>query len=122
LGFEIVPHHSNPVRPSEVWNHEHLLSHDLGGFAPHSSRDLKLTHIADTLGLLRRGRRPYDRRELNKNAARRLAVIRHTEEVTRNVSLTCRYYGIARQTFYKRLRRYEEQGSRTEQRGTASSE
>jgi transposase-like protein len=51
-----------------------------------------------------------------------LAVIRHAAEVTRNVSLTCRYYGIARQTFYKWLRRYEEQGSRTEQRETAPSE
>ena len=40
----------------------------------------------------------------------RLAVIRHAEEVTGNVAKTCRYYGISRQTFYKWLRRYEEQG------------
>jgi hypothetical protein len=37
-------------------------------------------------------------RELNRNAAHRLAIIRHAEEVTGNVALTCRYYGISRQT------------------------
>ncbi len=40
----------------------------------------------------------------------RLAVLQHAEEVTGNVARTCRYYGISRQTFYKWLRRYEEQG------------
>lgn len=49
-------------------------------------------------------------RELNRNAARRLARIRHAQEVTGNVSLTCRYYGISRQSYYKWLRRYEDQG------------
>ena len=49
-------------------------------------------------------------RELARGAARRLAIIRHAQEVTGNVSLTCRYYGISRQIFYKWLRRYEEQG------------
>ena len=49
-------------------------------------------------------------RELNRNAAHRLAIIRHAEEVTGNVALTCRYYGISRQTYYKWLRRHEEQG------------
>jgi hypothetical protein len=39
-------------------------------------------------------------RELDKNAARRLAIIRHAREVTGNVALTCRYYGISRQVFY----------------------
>jgi len=33
-------------------------------------------------------------KELDKNAARRLAIIRHAQEVTGNVALTCRYYGI----------------------------
>ncbi len=33
-------------------------------------------------------------RELSRNATRRLAIIRHAEEVTGNVALTCRYYGI----------------------------
>jgi transposase len=49
-------------------------------------------------------------REVARNAARRLAIIRHAEEVTGNVSQTCRYYGISRQTFYAWLRRYEEKG------------
>lgn len=39
-----------------------------------------------------------------------LAVLRHAEEVTRNVSATCRYYGISRPTFYRWLHRYEELG------------
>jgi transposase InsO family protein len=42
--------------------------------------------------------------------AHRLAVLQHAAEVTGNVSQTCRYYGISRATFYKWLRRYEEQG------------
>ena len=49
-------------------------------------------------------------RELDKNAARRLAIIRHAEEVTGNVALTCRYYGISRTVFYRWLRRYEAEG------------
>lgn len=40
----------------------------------------------------------------------RLSVLQHAVEVTGNVSQTCRYYGISRQTFYKWLRRYEDQG------------
>ena len=35
-------------------------------------------------------------------------MLRHAEEVTGNVSATCRYYGISRPTFYKWLHRYEE--------------
>ena len=49
-------------------------------------------------------------REVSRNAARRLAIIRHAEEVTGNVSQTCRYFGITRQTFYIWLRRFEEKG------------
>jgi transposase-like protein len=48
--------------------------------------------------------------ELIRGAARRLAIIRHAQEVTGNVSLTCRCFGITRQAFYIWLRRYEEQG------------
>ena len=51
-------------------------------------------------------------REMSRNAARRLAIIRHAEEVTGNVSQTCRYFGITRQTFYIWLRRFEEKGLR----------
>jgi len=49
-------------------------------------------------------------KELARGAAHRLAIIRHAQEVTGNVSATCRYFGITRQAFYKWLRRYEEQG------------
>ena len=49
-------------------------------------------------------------KELDKNAARRLAIIRHAREVTGNVARTCRYYGISRQVFYTWLRRYEAEG------------
>lgn len=40
----------------------------------------------------------------------RLAILHHAVEVTGNVAQTCRYHGIGRQTFYKWLGRYEEQG------------
>ncbi|MGO9179710.1 MAG: helix-turn-helix domain-containing protein [Candidatus Limnocylindrales bacterium] len=49
-------------------------------------------------------------RELDRRAAHRLAVIRHAQEVTHNVSKTCHYYGISRQAYYKWLRRYEAEG------------
>jgi transposase-like protein len=42
-------------------------------------------------------------KELARGAARRLAIIRHAQEVTGNVSMTCRYFGITRQAFYKWL-------------------
>jgi hypothetical protein len=45
-------------------------------------------------------------KELARGAARRLAIIRHAQEVTGNVSLTCRYYGITRKAYYTWLRRY----------------
>jgi transposase InsO family protein len=48
--------------------------------------------------------------ELARGAARRLAIIRHAQEVTGNVSRTCRYYGVTRQAYYTWLRRYEESG------------
>jgi transposase InsO family protein len=51
-----------------------------------------------------------DEREQQRKIRHRLAVLRHAEEVTGNVSATCRYYGISRQCFYKWLRRYEEHG------------
>jgi transposase-like protein len=48
--------------------------------------------------------------ERTRGAARRLAIIRHAQEVTGNVSATCRYFGITRQAFYDWLRPYEEHG------------
>lgn len=49
-------------------------------------------------------------REHSRTVAHRLAVLRHAEEVTRNVSLTCRYYGITRTAFYRWKRRYVQVG------------
>jgi transposase InsO family protein len=48
--------------------------------------------------------------ELARRAKGRLAIIRHAEEVTGNVAMTCRYYGISRQTYYRWYRRFEEKG------------
>jgi transposase len=49
-------------------------------------------------------------RDLERRAQRRLAVLRHVEEVSFNVAATCRYYGISRQCFYGWLRRYQADG------------
>jgi transposase len=46
----------------------------------------------------------------DRQAQHRLAVLRNAEEVTGNVARTCRYYGISRPTFYKWLRRYQDEG------------
>src|SRR5205823_7682700 len=37
-------------------------------------------------------------------------MIQHVEEITGNVAMTCRYFGISRHTFYRWLRRYQELG------------
>ena len=39
-----------------------------------------------------------------------MAILRHAEEVTGMVAMTCRYYGISRQCFYVWKRRYDELG------------
>jgi transposase len=49
-------------------------------------------------------------KELDRNAARRLAIIKHAQEVTGNVAMTCRYYGISRQVSCRWYRRYQEEG------------
>jgi transposase-like protein len=48
--------------------------------------------------------------QLARMAKRRLAILRHAEEITGNVALTCRYYGISRQCFYTWKRRYDAHG------------
>ena len=48
--------------------------------------------------------------QLLRMARRRLAILRHAEEITGNVALTCRYYGISRQVFYTWRRRYDADG------------
>ena len=50
--------------------------------------------------------------QLPREVRRRLAIIHHAEEVTGNVAMTCRYYGISRQVYYRWLRRYQEQRHR----------
>ncbi|GGX33665.1 helix-turn-helix domain-containing protein [Streptomyces lomondensis] len=47
---------------------------------------------------------------LDREAKRRLAVIRHVEEVTGNVAMSCRYFGISRQAHYTWYRRYQAEG------------
>nr|WP_324612831.1 helix-turn-helix domain-containing protein [Streptomyces specialis] len=47
---------------------------------------------------------------LDREAKRRLAVIRYIEEVTGNVAQTCRYYAISRQAYYIWYRRYQAEG------------
>ena len=48
--------------------------------------------------------------QLTRRAERRLGIIRHAREVTGNIALTCRYFGISRHTYYNWFRRYEEFG------------
>jgi len=50
-------------------------------------------------------------RELARGAARRLAIIRHVQEVTGNVALTWPLLRITRQCYYVWFRRYEEFGA-----------
>jgi transposase len=47
---------------------------------------------------------------LDREAKRRLAVIRHVEEVSRNMALSCRYFGVSRQAYYTWSRRYQADG------------
>ena len=49
--------------------------------------------------------------EILRNQRRRLGIIQHAEEVTKNVAKTCRYFGISRTMFYLWYRRYLEQGA-----------
>ena len=46
----------------------------------------------------------------DREVRRRLAVLRHVEEVTGNVAMTARYFGISRQVYYLWLRRYRAEG------------
>jgi transposase len=48
--------------------------------------------------------------ELARRAKHRLGIIHHAQEETGNVAMTCRYFGISRQTYYFWYRRYEEHG------------
>ena len=48
--------------------------------------------------------------ELERRARRRLAMLRHVEEVSGNVAATCRYYGISRAVLLELVARYEADG------------
>jgi transposase-like protein len=54
---------------------------------------------------------PSLQQQQDRQANRRLAILRHAEEITGNVSQTCRYYGITRTRFCVWQRRYQEEGS-----------
>jgi len=74
-----------------------------------SAVSLELTDIFDSPGL-QQYRRQHER---DTAAARGQATPgdhQHAEEVTGNVAMTCRYYGISRQVDYTWLRRCREHG------------
>jgi transposase len=48
--------------------------------------------------------------QLLRMAKRRLAILHHAEEITGDVALTCRSYGISRQCFYTWKRRWDAHG------------
>jgi Homeodomain-like domain len=47
---------------------------------------------------------------MDREVRRRLAVLHHVEEVTGNVVMTCRCFGISRPAYDTWLRRYEAEG------------
>ena len=49
-------------------------------------------------------------REQDRKARARLRVLHHCEQVTRNVSQTCRFFGISRSLFYIWRERYRQDG------------
>ena len=62
-----------------------------------------------------------DEPQQQRKVRHRLAVLRHAEEVSGNVAATCRYYGISRQVFHKRQRRYDELGEAGSRDGSSRS-
>jgi transposase len=63
-----------------------------------------------TLRVSNKGGDPVTEQQLARMAKRRLAILRHAEEITGNVALTCRYCGISRQCFSTWRRRYDAHG------------
>jgi len=47
---------------------------------------------------------------LPREVRHRVAILRHADEVTGNIAMTCRYYGISRQLFYKWRKRFDDEG------------
>ena len=56
--------------------------------------------------------------ELSREAQRRLAWFDHYRVQGGNAALTCRYFGISRQTFYRWKRRYDPQNLGTLEAGS----
>src|SRR5262252_1657406 len=56
--------------------------------------------------------------ELSREAQRRLAWFDYYSTHGRNAALTCRYFGISRQTFYRWKRRYDPEDLRTLETGS----
>jgi putative transposase len=56
--------------------------------------------------------------ELSREAQRRLVWFDHYQTQGRNAALTCRYFGISRQTFYRWKRRYDPLNLRTLEAGS----
>jgi transcriptional regulator of acetoin/glycerol metabolism len=63
-----------------------------------------------TLGLLDQKELLVSEPQSDRQLRRRLAVLRHVEEVSGNVAMTYRYVGISRPTYYAWLRRYKADG------------
>jgi transposase InsO family protein len=51
-----------------------------------------------------------EKRERERKVRARLRVLHHYEQVTRNVSRTCRFFGISRTIFYRWRERYQQHG------------
>jgi transposase len=63
-----------------------------------------------TLRVSNQGGDPVTEPQLTRMAKRRLAILRHAEEITGNLSLTCRYYGSSRPCCSSWRRRYHAHG------------
>jgi len=55
-------------------------------------------------------KRVFSDRERAQRAAARLRVLQHFEQVSRNISRTCRFFGISRTLVYEWRRRYQREG------------
>jgi len=55
-------------------------------------------------------KRVFSDRERAQRAAARLRVLQHVEQVSRNISRTCRFFGISRTLVYEWRRRYQREG------------
>jgi hypothetical protein len=85
---------ADPARHRVIETHVSLIAFD-GDTVRKRKKAVRLESV-DTWASIRE-EAPVTERELARGAVRRLAIIRHVQEMTGNVALTCRYYGITRQ-------------------------